>query len=386
MRILTHWLLPMLLALGTVTAAEAKPLFNGEDLEGWIVAGGGEWSVEDGAIVGRTGNGEHGWLITESDYYNFVLEFEVMHAGMGNSGVQIRSHYIDEKMTGYQVEVDPDKEMYLPNNGGIYEEHGRGWLAQPEKDLTQIWKDGEWNHYRIVANGFNILTFINGEPIINLEDDQAIGGLIALQVHSGMEPPVDVRYRNIHIQELPRTDDWQALFNGENLEGWNKIGEEEWVVEDGSIVGRAVTDAYGYLSTDGTYQHFDVELEFQAESTGNSGLFYHSTFEGVNVRGVQCEIDPNPGRHTGGLYESAGRGWLVQPTEEAEKLLKPIGEWNHVMLSVHNQHIRTWVNGLKAVDYHNEEAKYHDGHIALQLHSGGAAGIHFKDIYINPAD
>jgi hypothetical protein len=35
------------------------------------------------------------------------------------------------------------------------------------------------------------------------------------------------------------------------------------------------------------------------------------------------EVDPGVGKHTGGLYESGGRGWVVMPTPEGERALKP---------------------------------------------------------------
>lgn len=375
------WLLTPFVAMLAVSA-NAKPLFNGEDLTGWTAIGGGVWSVEDEAIVGKTGDGTYGWLITEEDYGDFILEFEVKLLDGGNSGVQFRSHVIEGLMCGYQVEVDPDPARYLPMNGGIYDEHGRGWLAQPEIEIASIWKPDDWNRYRVEAIGHSIKTFINDKPIIELEDDNAVRGIIALQVHSNSNPPVHVRFRNITLEEVPLSEEWQPLFDGETLDGWQTIGEEEWFVEDGAIVGRALTNAYGYLATVSTYRDFDSQLEFKGEGTGNSGFFYHSTFQGVDVSGVQVEIDPNPGRHTGGLYESAGRGWLIQPTERAEKILKPIGEWNHIQCSVRGNRIRAWVNGLKAVDFVNEEPRYEDGVLALQLHSGGDAGLRFKNLYL----
>src|SRR5262249_30926398 len=154
-------------------------------------------------------------------------------------------------------------------------------------------------------------------------------------------------------------DDWVSLFNGRDLTGWKAHGQEKWVVDHGEILGEAVTKEYGYLSTEKKYRDFELKARFKAEGTGNSGVFYHSSLEGVDIKGVQVEVDPNPGKHTGGLYESAGRGWLVQPSEAAEKALR-VGDWNEGRALVEGPHVQTWVNGVKAGDYTDASPKYVD--------------------------
>ena len=93
------------------------------------------------------------------------------------------------------------------------------------------------------------------------------------------------------------------------------------------------------------------------------------------------EVDPNPGKHTGGLYESGGRGWLAKPSPNGETALRP-GEWNDISFSVYENRVITFVNGVRAVDYEDQAPRYFDGVIALQLHSGGEGKIRFKDLYI----
>ena len=121
--------------------------------------------------------------------------------------------------------------------------------------------------------------------------------------------------------------------------------------------------------------------KFKAEGTGNSGVFYHSAIAGVDITGVQVEIDPTPGKHTGGLYETGGREWVVFPNEAAEKSLK-VGDWNDIQFSVVNNYIVTYINGIKAVDFTDPKPKYSNGIVALQLHAGGEGKMRFKDLYI----
>ena len=68
-------------------------------------------------------------------------------------------------------------------------------------------------------------------------------------------------------------EDWVALFNGKDLTGWQKIGDEQWTVEEGGILhGVAVTKAYGYLRTEKNYKDFQLALHFKCEGDGNSGV------------------------------------------------------------------------------------------------------------------
>ena len=67
-------------------------LFNGNDLNGWIVYGTEKWYVEDGILVCESGpDAQYGYLGTEDYYKNFVLNLEFMQEANGNSGVFFRS-------------------------------------------------------------------------------------------------------------------------------------------------------------------------------------------------------------------------------------------------------------------------------------------------------
>jgi hypothetical protein len=180
---------------------------------------------------------------------------------------------------------------------------------------------------------------------------------------------------------------WVSLFNGKDLSGWKANGDEKWVVEQGTILGESVANKYGYLTSERTYRNFDLRLKFKGEADGNSGLFLHSRITGIDpahgpdIEGMQVEVDPSPGKHTGGLYESAGREWVAMPTAEAEKALKP-GDWNDLEVSVHGNRIVTHVNGVKVADFTDPVPKFTDGVIGLQIHTGGGVKVRWKDIYI----
>lgn len=174
---------------------------------------------------------------------------------------------------------------------------------------------------------------------------------------------------------------WKSLFNGKNLKGWNVHGTEKWYVEDGLLVCESGPDKeYGYLSTDKSYDDFELELEFLQEADGNSGVFFRSTFEGTKVSGWQVEVAP-PGHDTGGIYESYGRGWLVQIPDEKENILK-MGEWNKMKIRVVDGKVTTWLNGEQMVNIEDDKIAEGKGAIALQIHDGGGIKVKWRDIKV----
>lgn len=219
-------LLVLVMACGAL-GDEPQPLFNGKDLTGWE----GDphvWSVEDGAIVGRTTAGaplaNNTFLIWRGgELRDFRLRLKYRIQG-GNSGVQYRSHVVDPAkwiVGGYQADIDSG-----PTYSGIlYDERGRGILAargqrvtinsegalQPTTvaDATELQKSirgDDWNDYLIEARGPHLRHTINGKLMSETTDNdpkkRADSGVLALQVHAG--PPMTVRFREIRLEDLTR--------------------------------------------------------------------------------------------------------------------------------------------------------------------------------------
>jgi hypothetical protein len=177
------------------------------------------------------------------------------------------------------------------------------------------------------------------------------------------------------------TSQQTELFNGNDLSGWEIYGTEKWYVEDGVIISESGPDAeYGYLGTKDFYKDFELTAEFKQEQDGNSGIFIRSTFEGTTVSGWQVEVAP-PGSNTGGIYESYGRGWLIQPDPEKDKFLK-YGDWNTMKIRVVGGRVTTWLNGEEMVDITDDKIAEGEGAIALQIHSGGGLRILWKNIVV----
>ena len=173
------------------------------------------------------------------------------------------------------------------------------------------------------------------------------------------------------------------LFNGKNLQGWQVHGTEFWYVEDGLLVCESGPDkAYGYLSTETHYDNFDLSVDFKQEANGNSGIFFRSTIEGTKISGWQVEVAP-PGSNSGGVYESYGRGWLIQPDNAKDKALK-MGNWNTMRMRVVNDKVETWLNGTPMITLDDEKIGEGKGSIALQIHDGGGIKVKWKNIKLTP--
>lgn len=177
------------------------------------------------------------------------------------------------------------------------------------------------------------------------------------------------------------TPEATALFNGENLAGWYNYGTETWYVQNGELVCESGPDAqYGYLASDEVFTDFDLSLDFLQEANGNSGVFFRSWVHGTRVQGWQVEVAP-AGQHSGGIYESYGRGWLIQPDPEDEAALLE-GEWNTMRIRVVGGHVTTWLNGVEMIDLEDETMGKAKGRIALQIHDGGGIRVRWKNINI----
>lgn len=170
-----------------------------------------------------------------------------------------------------------------------------------------------------------------------------------------------------------------SLFNGKDLSGWLVHGTEKWYVDKGELVCESGPDkAYGYLATEKKYKDFDLSVDFLQEANGNSGVFIRSSLEGTKISGWQAEVAP-PGHHSGGIYESYGRGWLIQP--ETEAVFEPT-EWNTLRVKVVGDEVTTWVNGQQMIHLKDDKIGAANGQIALQIHDGGGVKVRWRNLVL----
>jgi len=212
-------------AVALTTAAQPKSgwvsLFDGQSIDNWVVKGGSaKYHVEDGVIVGTTvEKSKNTFLCTKRDYADFELELMVLCDKALSSGIQIRSHVYARptpqaskqerireagEVYGYQCEITTADKCV---SGNFWDE---GRWTKWHDDLTSkpgacaAFKDGQWNHYRIVAQGDRIRSWVNGVACADFRDALDASGFIGLQVHSipAGKGPYRVRWKDIKIREL----------------------------------------------------------------------------------------------------------------------------------------------------------------------------------------
>jgi hypothetical protein len=380
-----------------------KLLFDGKTLDGWRDYNGDSltapWVVEDGCIRAKgSGSDASGYIVTDTIYENFELAWDWKIAEGGNSGMLY--HVVENPK--FKVPYVTGPEYQLIDDFG-FPEPLEDWqktaadyaMHVPDTSKTIIKPAGEWNTSKIVFDNGHVEHWLNGEKVVEFEawtDDWfekknsgkwkdapeyglAHKGVICLQDHGSA-----AWFRNIKIKELPRKTKEVDLFNGVDLKGWEIYGTEKWYVDNGLLVCESGPDKhYGYLATREYYDDFDLTVDFKQLANGNSGVFFRSFIEpGAIINGWQVEVAPK-GMDTGGIYESYGRGWLVQIPDEKENILKP-GDWNTLRIWVKGDTVKTWLNGEQMVDLSDPKIGKAQGRIALQIHDGGGIKVQWKNL------
>jgi hypothetical protein len=205
-------LIGVLALLGAVQDEGWVALFDGKSLDGWEQKNGtATYRVEDGCLVGKTMEGSpNSFLATKKSYGDFELKFEVKVDDELNSGVQIRSASKPDVNNG--VVHGPQVEIAASGMSGfIYGESLKtGWLSEDRTDPQALaaFKKGEWNRFRVLADGKSIKTWVNDVPVANLVDEKTgmMSGFIGLQVHGIKKGtgPYEVRWKNLAVRELKK--------------------------------------------------------------------------------------------------------------------------------------------------------------------------------------
>ena len=179
--------------------SRCQPIFNGRNLDGWSIREGGDWTVEDGVLIGRNGGGwSHNaeksgtWLSTNRQYEDFRLEFQYAINKGGNSGVFFRSsHERNPAFNGYEFQLH-DAAGQPPSKHGpaaIYD------LAAPTRNLVRPAR--QWNTVTLVAKGSDISAEMNGEKVLQASLDQFKKGYIGLQIHDDSS---EVKFKNVRLE------------------------------------------------------------------------------------------------------------------------------------------------------------------------------------------
>lgn len=183
-----------------------------------------------------------------------------------------------------------------------------------------------------------------------------------------------------------------SLFDGETLKGWKTVDpahRKMWFVKDSIITcGDGINNIpkNTYLQTEKEFQDFEFRCLFRLSgdpATGliNSGIQYRSNVVNGLIVGYQADIGNG---YWGDIYDEHRRGKLVGgDLSVLRHLLKEDG-WNSYIIRVKGDRHELYINGVKTCDYIEKDASIpRKGVIAVQIHSGGAGIVQFRDLTIN---
>ena len=397
-------------------------LFNGTDLTGWT----GEkeaYDVQDGQLIHQAG--QNGHLFSQQEYGDFILRFQFKLTPGTNNGLAIRA--LLEGNPAYQ-----GMELQILDNTAEkwsdlepYQYHGSIYGIAPA-ERGHLNPAGEWNTQQVIANGDQITVTLNGVTILDVDlsefdnsdtpDGEDHPGLSRDSGHIGfMGHGDEVAFRNIQIRDLnvyypdysmgseqlgglnQPPEGFNALFNGENLDGWkglvanpeertemsnqelaaaqdkaDRVMQQHWSVRDGILYFDGNGES---LATLEDYEDFDMLLDWKIERGGDSGVYLRGTPQ------VQIwDITQNP-VGSGGLYNNQ-----QHPSEPLAPADRPIGEWNRMRIKMVGEQVTVHLNNQLVVDdvvmenYWNRDKRiYPEGQIELQSHS---TPLYFKNVFI----
>ena len=177
-------------------------------------------------------------------------------------------------------------------------------------------------------------------------------------------------------------DTWQPLISPGSFDGWHEAPGGSWRWEGDVLIGSSPKSEkrHGLLISDARYADFIARIEFRAVS-GCSGFYFRvdETESNTGVRGFQAEVEPN--FETGGLYETAGRAWVVRPDPELVASVYRPGEWAEMTVTALGGDIEVRVNGTVTAKLEDDPGR-REGHFALQLHGSQDLRVEFRNLRV----
>ncbi len=408
------------------------PLFNGKDLTGWVNVNchPDTFFVKDGMII-TTGK-PTGFLRTERQYENFILEFEWMHMNkekMGNSGLFVWGDPIPAAGTGYtrgiEVQVLVNYETdWATSHGDVFSIWGakckpdRPHPRGAERCLPSERRckgGGEWNHYRVEANNGVIKLAVNGKEVSGVSQCNPRKGYLALESEGA-----ECRFKNIKIKELPSTNPkpeevadvakgFRSLYTGLDLSGWKQEEGHKghWQPNDWKLTYDGKSEAKDKdLWTEKEYGDFELVCdwrwsakpkkvkravilpsgeqatedgkpkEVEVDDAGDSGVYLRGSSKSqVNLWCWPVGSGEVYGYRTDPKMPAEVRAG-VTPREKADK---PIGQWNRFVITMKGDRLTVNLNGKTVIENAQLPGVPKTGRIALQHHGDP---VEFANLFI----
>jgi hypothetical protein len=215
---------------------------------------------------------------------------------------------------------------------------------------------------------------------------------------------------NNTLTSSEKKEGWQLLFDGATTEGWHSFNKntvgKAWNVDNGSIHLDASNKSNyqsqngGDLVTNGSYENFDLKLEWKISKNGNSGVIFDiqedPKYADTWLTGLEMQVLDNDGHPDGKIHKHRA-GDLYDLIASSSEPVKAVGQWNQVEIKCNKGKLDLYMNGTNVVSttlwddnwwklvQGSKFAKMPDfsksktGHIALQDHGND---VWFRNIKI----
>jgi hypothetical protein len=413
------------------------PLFNGQDLSGWVNVNCAPetWTVRDGMII--CSGKPTGVLRTDKHYENYILELEWRHMKTGgNAGLFIHSDAlpaIGKPFTrAHEIQIlDGSETENYTSHGDIfsiqgasmtpYPLHPNGWMRSLPRERL-CYGAGQWNHYRVECRDGMVFLAVNGKVVTRAYHLNPRKGYICLESEGS-----EVHFRNIQIKELPGsnpppevialTDEgYRSLYNGLDIRGWKQVSgnRDHWQAQDWILNYDGQSEASGddkHLWTEQQFTNFKLIVDWRfpeeptiqnlpvilpdgtqaVDTSGNvlTAPVLNAGDSGIYLRGIaECQIN------IWNWPVGSGEIWGFRTNEKMPPEVRraatpiqnadnPIGEWNRFEITIVNNTINVFLNGLPVIREATLPGILKSGAIALQHHGDPIqfANIYIKEIY-----
>lgn len=407
------------------------PLFNGQNLEGWVNVNCADetWTVRDGMIV-CTGL-PTGVLRTEKQYENYILELEWRHLKKGgNAGLFVHSDAITAPGQPFTRSIEC--QILDGNEGDMFAIHGatmtpdnpkpsKGGMRSYPKE-KRMHPTGQWNHYRVESRDGALTLAVNGKVVTRGYHLNPRKGYICLESEGS-----EIHFRNIRVHELPSSNPPQelvaekdqgfnSLYNGLDLKGWKQVSgnvshwqPKDWIL---NYDGRSEADGEDkHLWTEEEYGNFILIVDWRLPNepiiesvpvilpNGNQATDANGKAisvpvldagdSGIYLRGTsKCQINiwnwPVGSGEIWGFRTDKnmppGVRRAATPNLNADNV---VGKWNRFEITVIDDMITVVENGKTVIRQAQLPGLQKQGPIALQHHGDP---VQFANLYIKRLD
>jgi hypothetical protein len=326
-----------------------KPLYNGQDLDGWWTPGNlDSWKPEGESIVCVNKNGNY--LRTEREYANFTLALDYKMAKGGNSGIGIRT-----ARNGWPSGDGMELQMLDERLGTPITRHSTMAIYGNLQPLARADRSQDWNHVVVKAEGYLISAWVNGVLVqhantANLPElrRRNLKGWIGLQDHGAR-----TEFRDLSVLEAPDglgPEAWQKPRppSGSQIVLERLMNPERLAVDDG--LGAGVVEA----SVEGK------DSQTLAELAGPGAVVIVSR--------------TNQSGHVAFYFDGEDEPRLECPADKLHEHLPLVGQDTQPLLTYvpYRKALKVTIDGAKATDYRLDYVTFPDSVPVEEFVKGGS--------------